>query len=79
MNRRFPFAPGVIVGGPRRPRRGLPVGRWLALAARGVRLAAVAAAWTVTISALLLLALMAASLLAMAFAGVELYDGARTL
>lgn len=72
MNR-YPFAPGVIVGGPRRP------GRWLAKAACGVRMVATAVAWTITIGALLVLALMAVSLFAMAFAGVELYDGARTL
>ncbi len=79
MSNRFPFAPGVIVGGPRRPRRRLQPGRWLAMAVRGVRAVALAMAWTITIGSLLVLALIAASLFAMAFFGVELYDGARTL
>ncbi len=73
MNRRFPFAPGVIV----RSRRRHP--SWLSTAARGIRSIAVVLAWTITISALLFLVLIAASMFAMALAGWELFEGARAL
>lgn len=75
MNRRYPFAPGVIVGGPRRYRRL----RWLSTAAHTLRCVATVLAWAITISAMLVLVLIAASMFAMAFAGWELFEGARAL